>query len=606
MTLLVIIFLESLFSYLTLAENSSHLRTIITVDEVKLRAWYDIAEIITNAKDRLYDYRLGRTELMAPVDLLVNKAIAEMNSIKELAADKDEIDNVNEIVEIAKKLKESIYAYETEVRQGYPGDPSARKMEAVAIRMADSIANLGRGAAAYVSERIAANNEAILEATIFSQKMLAFVLFIAIIATIIVSFILARVLARPIEELVNGAEKLASGDLAYRVNVGSDDEIGQLAKRFNFMAEQLHKFRQSLLASKAYTDNIIKSMINSLVVVNRDVTIREANQATLDMLGYTEEELIGKPFSIVFAEGYYNDIGLEELVDKGFARNIETTFKTKNGRKIRVLFSGALIFDDEGNFEGIVCVAQDITIQTEALRAGHLASIGELAAGVAHEINNPINGIINFAQIMIDELDKGGVPDKEIPAMIIKEGDRVATIVRSLLSFAREGENVMKLISLHEILDEVLALAEAQIHKDGINLTVDVPMTLPVIRGNFQQIQQVFLNIINNARYALNKKYPGSNPNKNILIQGREEIVGNRPMVRIVFRDQGTGIPAHLIDKVMNPFFSTKPAGTGTGLGLAISHGIISSHEGKLTIESDEGQYTMISILLPINVESNG
>ena len=114
-------------------------------------------------------------------------------------------------------------------------------------------------------------------------------------------------------------------------------------------------------------------------------------------------------------------------------------------------------------------------MQTETLRAGHLASIGELAAGVAHEINNPINSIINFAQIMIDEVRRGEIPAEDIPVRIIKEGDRVASIVSSLLSFARVHEKEKKPIDARDVLDEVLALIETQIVKDGINLTVDFP-----------------------------------------------------------------------------------------------------------------------------------
>jgi len=309
--------------------------------------------------------------------------------------------------------------------------------------------------------------------------------------------------------------------------------------------------------------------------------------------------LIGKPFSRIFAEGYYSGIELDELINKGFTRNVETTYLSKYGEKIRMLFTASVIFSEEGRFEGIVCVAQDITMQTETLRAGHLASIGELAAGVAHEINNPINSIINFAQIMIDEVKKGEIPAPEIPEMIIKEGDRVAAIVSSLLSFARENEKEKKPIDARDVLDEVLALTETQIIKDGINLTVDFPRGLNKIVADFQQVEQVFLNIINNARYALNQRYAKAHPQKNFVIHGGEETVDGTHNLEVTFIDYGTGIPSSIIDKIYNPFFSTKPSGIGTGLGLAISHGIIADHGGKLSIESSYGEHTKVKILLP-------
>jgi PAS domain S-box-containing protein len=342
-------------------------------------------------------------------------------------------------------------------------------------------------------------------------------------------------------------------------------------------------------------------MSNSLLVINKDTSIRAANQATYELLGYTREELIGKPFSMIFAEGFYSGIGLDNLINEGFTSNVETTFLSKFGKKIRVLFSGSVIFNEEGRFEGIVCVAQDITMQTETMRAGHLASIGELAAGVAHEINNPVNSIINFGQILIDEIQKGEIPTEDIPGRIIKEGDRVATIVRSLLSFAREDDDKKKsLINIHDVLQEVLALTETQLQKDGISLLVDFPEDLPTILGDFQQIEQIFLNIINNARYALNKQYPQASPKKRLIIHGSEEIFDERLHIEVTFIDYGTGIPASVLDKIYNPFFSTKPSGVGTGLGLAISHGIITEHGGKLFFESNEGEYTKVLIFFPV------
>ena len=603
--LLMIIIIESIFAYITMSDSSERLTVIITVDQVKLRRWYDVAEIVAHAKDSLYDYRLGRTDVVASVDLMVNKAINEINAIKVLATDQDELANIDEITRAAQRLKQAIYAFETEVQEGYRGGSSAREMEDIAVREADRIASLGREAAAYVSRRIEEKNNAILEISAFSQKMLTLVLFIAILATIINAYFMARALGKPIKQLVDGTNRLAEGDLTHRVSVQSKDEIGQLAAAFNTMAEKLKKSRQELLTAKAFTDNIIRSMSNSLLVINKDQTIRTANQATYDLLGYTKEELIGKPFSMIFVEGYYSGIGIDDLINKGFTRNVETTYLSKYGEKIRMLFTASVIFNEEGRFEGIVCVAQDITMQTETLRAGHLASIGELAAGVAHEINNPINSIINFAQIMIDEVKKGDIPAEEIPELIIKEGDRVASIVSSLLSFARENEKEKKPIDARDVLDEVLALTETQIIKDGINLTIDFPKGINKVLADFQQVEQVFLNIINNARYALNQKHPKAHPKKNFVIHGAEETIDAIRYLEVTFLDYGTGIPSSIIDRIYNPFFSTKPSGIGTGLGLAISHGIITDHGGKLTFKSSYGEYTKVTILLPAISENS-
>jgi PAS domain S-box-containing protein len=416
--LLMIIVIESIFAYVSMSKNAERLTAIITVDQVKLRHWYDVAEIITHAKDKLYDYRLGKTDVVAPVDLLVNQALKEINEIKLLATDEDELANIAEISKTAKIFKQTIYDFAAVVRNGDRESSSAREMENIVAREADRIAFLGREAATFVSKRIEEKNKAILEISTFSKKMLTLVLFIAVLATVINAYFMSLALGKPIKQLVEGTNRLAEGDLTHRVTVNSKDDIGQLAASFNMMAEKLKDSRHELITAKAYTDNIIRSMSNSLLVVNKDQTIRAANQATYDLLGYKQEELIGGPFSMIFAEGYYSSIGLEDIINKGFTKNLETTYITKFDEKIRVLFTASVIFNEKGKFEGIVCVAQDISMQTETMRSGHLASIGELAAGVAHEINNPVNSIINFAQILTDEIDKGETINKEIPVKI--------------------------------------------------------------------------------------------------------------------------------------------------------------------------------------------
>ena len=237
--------------------------------------------------------------------------------------------------------------------------------------------------------------------------------------------------------------------------------------------------------------------------------------------------------------------------------------------------------------------------EAESMHSSRLATIGELAAGVAHEINNPVNGIINYAQLLADKLD-GKSREHDIAERIMKEGDRISYIVTSLLSFSRQRKEGKKAVRLEEIISESMALTGAHTRKDGIVLEVDIPQDLPRIFANPQQLQQVMLNLISNARYALNQKYPSSNEDKKFEIRANQTAINDMPYVRIEFTDHGTGMPAAIVDKVLNPFFSTKPEGQGTGLGLSISHGIISDHGGRLSIESVEGEFTKVIVDLPV------
>jgi len=243
------------------------------------------------------------------------------------------------------------------------------------------------------------------------------------------------------------------------------------------------------------------------------------------------------------------------------------------------------------------------TVRAEELRAGHLASLGELAAGVAHEINNPINGIINYAQMLLNT-SKPDTREQDIASRIIKEGERVAVIVRNLLSFAHDRDAGKLLTNVSELLSSSMALTETQLINDGIRLTLNIPPLLPSIYAQPHNLEQVFLSIISNSRYALNQKYDGEHERKVLEIGIKVKTLHDRHFLDITFYDSGTGIPAHLIDKVVYPFFSTKPSNIGTGLGLSISHGIIRDHGGKLLIDSIEGEFTIVRIELPVPVKS--
>lgn len=324
------------------------------------------------------------------------------------------------------------------------------------------------------------------------------------------------------------------------------------------------------------------------------------------------QDLKIKPIEIFGKTDY--DFYPKELADKYRSddRRILASGKTeemdekyiKDGKELIVHTVKTSIKDEKGNIIGILGIFWDITekmaMQMEAIRTRHLASLGELAAGVAHEINNPITGIINYSQILVNKSTKGS-NENNIANRIIKEGDRIAGIVKNLLSFARSGDRKENKSSVNVpgILADTVTLIEVQLKKEGIQASLNISRKLPEIIAHPQQIQQVFLNIISNARYALNQKYPGMHDNKILEITGEEITVNNHPYVKVTFYDHGTGIPANIIDKVMNPFFTTKPVGKGTGLGLSISHGIVSEHGGKLTIDSVEGKYTKVTISLP-------
>jgi signal transduction histidine kinase len=209
-----------------------------------------------------------------------------------------------------------------------------------------------------------------------------------------------------------------------------------------------------------------------------------------------------------------------------------------------------------------------------------------------------VSGIICCAEILVNKTGKES-KEREIGTRIIKEGSRIAYIVKSLLSFARVESEEKVPMPVRDVLADALALTEAQMRKEGITLRTDIDGDATMVRAQHQQLQQVFLNIINNARDALNQKYPEKAQGKTLSITAKRAITDGRPCVRIAFHDRGSGIPAEVMNRIMHPFFSTKPKGKGTGLGLSISHGIVENHGGKLLIDSVEGKFTEVVVELP-------
>ena len=363
--------------------------------------------------------------------------------------------------------------------------------------------------------------------------------------------------------------------------------------------------------------NIFDNFPVGIVYLDNNFGIISTNRFFNDFAGFDEGELSGK---LCYEEvGEFTDDSSKKGLEKvcTFCKKDECAELKKpviierplKDKFVRVTTIPEL--DEKGNIHRFMEIVEDITerklAEAEAIRASHLAALGELAAGVAHEINNPINGIINYSQLLANKYKKGS-REHDITTRIIKESDRVANIISNLLSFARDRREDKHPVHIHDIMSETFALIETQLEKDGIKLILDIPAKIPIINAQPQQIEQVFLNIISNARYALNQKYPGVHKDKILEIHCNKTSITKNPYIRMTFYDRGTGIPSAIHKKIINPFFSTKTGNQGTGLGLSISHGIISDHGGKLSISSVEGEFTRVTIDLPVakKVKKNG
>jgi signal transduction histidine kinase len=229
-----------------------------------------------------------------------------------------------------------------------------------------------------------------------------------------------------------------------------------------------------------------------------------------------------------------------------------------------------------------------------------LESIGTLASGVAHEINNPIQSIMNYADLVRMRADPGGAV-ADFAGEIIAETERVASIVRNLLAFARQEKEHHSPARIRDVVESTLTLMRAVLRRDHVILRVDVPEDLPSIKCRSQQLQQVFMNLLGNARDALNRRYPDFHEDKLIAIRSWLELRDGEDWVCTTVEDHGTGIAPDVIDRVFDPFFTTKGRDEGTGLGLSVSHGIVREHRGELEVESELGHYTRFHINLRVD-----
>ncbi|PJZ52989.1 hybrid sensor histidine kinase/response regulator [Leptospira adleri] len=241
---------------------------------------------------------------------------------------------------------------------------------------------------------------------------------------------------------------------------------------------------------------------------------------------------------------------------------------------------------------------QNETLKSQLIQAQKLEAISLLATGVAHEINNPLTIIINYAQLILGQSQDDSI--LKYASNILDEGERISNITKDLLRLARQEKHVFSKVDFQEVIQRTVSLCEQLFKKDTIHIETQIQDSLPEVFCVPQQIQQVVLNILNNARDALNQRYPKYDPNKIIVIKAKKFEKDSNLWIQMSIEDRGIGIPKDEAKKIFSPFFTTKKVDKGTGLGLSVSTGIIKDHGGEIYYESKENEFTRFYINLPI------
>jgi PAS domain S-box-containing protein len=423
---------------------------------------------------------------------------------------------------------------------------------------------------------------------------------------------------------VFGKVRGAFGLYVVESNFFDDDEIrllDELAMDIGFAMEVAEKEEERERAEESVQDSearyrmLFEEAQDGMALADAETgRLVECNHALCLMVERKKEELAGQLQSILHP--LETDTGKlsqtfqqHQSMDPG--RALEDCLLSKSGKRIPVEIRAARLQMKGRNY--LLGIFRDITDRRKAeeervnmlaqlVQSQKLESIGTLAGGVAHEINNPINGIMNYARLISDKLSKDD-PIQEYATEIVTETERVATIVRNLLQFARQEEQSHSPARMVDIVNAVLLLIRTILQHDQIEMEVNVPEDLPMIKCRSQQIQQVIMNLLTNSRDTLNEKYPGHHEDKIIRITAQETA---DHWIRFTVEDHGTGVSTENRERVFDPFFTTKPKSKGTGLGLSISHTIVEDHGGELNMESEPGCWTRFHVDLPVYEESRG
>ncbi|MGI2335865.1 MAG: hybrid sensor histidine kinase/response regulator [Dehalogenimonas sp.] len=343
------------------------------------------------------------------------------------------------------------------------------------------------------------------------------------------------------------------------------------------------------------------SITDMVAIVDANHTIIRVNKAFADVLGLDPGAIVGtRCYEVIHGMNLPHPMCPHSKAMT--THQVESSEYFDKKLKLWVEATSSPIFDDQGRLTGSVHIIKNISDRKKAEEEQHqlrdkaemssrLAAVGEMASGIAHEINNPLTGVIGFSELL---LGRQWLPeDMREELKIINEGSqRVKGIVKRMLTFARQSKPVKSSVDIIELMENTLELRSYVLKTSNIEVVRDYEPELPWVTADAGQLQQVFLNLIVNAEFAMKKAH-----DKGILVIKTERLDGH---IRISITDDGPGMSAEVKSKLFQPFFTTKEPGEGTGLGLSLSFGIIQEHKGSITVESVEGRGTTFIVELPI------
>ncbi|MDF2648270.1 MAG: hypothetical protein K0Q73_4075 [Paenibacillus sp.] len=419
--------------------------------------------------------------------------------------------------------------------------------------------------------------------------------------TLLSSYLIAGFMLRSLNQIVSKVNQMADGNLGATITINSKDELGLLASRVNAMASNLHSHMahlknaaEELRSTKEYLESFFNHTSDAIHVSDLQGRAVQVNQAFVSIYGWSEQEASGKVLPEITEDRQHDFSDVINHVQLGHAvADYETLCVTKDRRILDISMTISPIRNEQGVTVAIACISRDITArkQTEEVlrRSEKLSLVGQLAAGVAHEIRNPLTTLRGFVQL---QQKKGDNPPFYLDIML-SELDRINFIVSEFLVLAKPQINKFQPVDVSELLQELLLLLETQANLNNIQIETKLASDIPLLTCEANQLKQVFTNVIKNGMEAMTD---GGTLTVEITMGPSQNLI-------ISITDQGCGIPQEELNRLGEPFFTTKE--TGNGLGLMVSQQIIANHKGSMKITSRVGVGTCVEIKLPLNASQN-
>lgn len=433
-----------------------------------------------------------------------------------------------------------------------------------------------------------------------------------------------RIVSEPLAELTEAARAIARGNFARRARLKSDDELGILAGAFNAMAEalerdigelrvlnaaleaeraELRRTVEALHAERSLSRNVFDSVDLGIVATDMRGRVLEWNRTMTRWWGPKREEAVGR---LVYTD-LIRDLGgrlvtpemVDELIRAGGPVRRRDVIDFRHGRERVYNVTLLPLYDAGGERYGFVTIVEDITdrkaLEGELIESGKLASIGSLASGIAHEVNNPLASLYSLLQMLGESTEDPET--REAVRLMKRQVERATATLRSVVDFARPGPAEMRPTDLADLMRETVKFVRFDKRFRRARIVEEYDEKTPRVPADPDQLQQVAMNLLFNAADAVD-----SDGEIRVRV-GRED---GRPCVFFEVADTGHGMPPDVQARIFEPFFTTKPKGKGTGLGLSVCRGIVEGHGGTIEVRSDAGRGAAFRVLLPFEAPSPG